>query len=137
MTPSQQQKIKDAHCQLPEACQRTPATETELKAFENEFGEIPSDYRWYLSECGGGVIGSERINGIEELAATQRKVREAQERGFHSIPRFFAIGWDGSGNPYGYDLDSGHIVTEYYDFGGIGELAVDFYDLLCKKGLIR
>lgn len=137
MTPSQKQQVKDAHFELPEACQRQPALAEDLAAFEKEFGDIPPDYRWYLAECGGGVIGSEWIDGIEELAATHRKVREGQRRGFYTVAHFFAVGWDGAGNPYGYDLGSGRIVTEDHNFGGIHELATDFYGLLCKKGLIK
>jgi hypothetical protein len=137
MTPAQKQRIKDAHFELPETCRRRPVLAEDFAAFEKEFGDIPPDYRWYLAECGGGVIGPEWIDGIEELAATHRKVREGRRRGFYTILHFFALGWDGAGNPYGYDLDSGRIVTEDHNFGGIHELATDFYSLLCKKGLIK
>ena len=94
-------------------------------------------YRWYLAACGGGLIGSEWIDSIEDLPVTHRKVREAQRRGFYRIAHFFPLGWDGAGNPYGYDLDTGRIVTEDHDFGGIHELAPDFFGLLCAKGLVR
>jgi hypothetical protein len=108
-----------------------------LEAFEAEFGAIPGDYRWYLAECGGGVIGSEWIDGIEELAVTHRKIREGQRRGFYRIARFFPLGWDGFGNAYGYDLETGHIVMEDHNFGGVHEMAMDLYDLVTKKGLLR
>jgi hypothetical protein len=137
VTPSQQQQIKDAHCELPEDCRREPASPADLAAFESEFGAIPTDYRWYLAECGGGVIGSDWIDSIEELAATHRKVREGQRRGCYRIARFFALGRDGFGNVYGYDLETGHIVMEDHNFGGVHELAGDLYDLVCKKGLVR
>ena len=137
MTPSQQRQIKEAHLELPKDCRRTPALQEDLAAFEKEFGPIPADYRWYLAECGGGVIGSEWIDGIEELAATHRKVREGQTRGFYRIARFFPLGWDGFGNAYGYNLDTGHIVTEEHNLGGVHEVASDLYDLCCKKGLVR
>ena len=137
VTPSQQQKIKVAHNELPEDCRSSPAAPDELAAFEQKFGPIPQDYRWYLANCGGGVIGSEWIDSIEDLPATHRKVREAQRRGFYRVAHFFPLGWDGGGNPYGYDLDTGRIVTEDHDFGGIHEVAADFYDLVCSKGLVR
>jgi hypothetical protein len=137
MSPSQQRQIKDAHLELPIDCRHPKASPEDLAAFERDFGPIPPDYRWYLAECGGGVIGSEWIDGIEELRSTHSKVREAQKRGFYRIPQFFPVGWDGAGNPYGYDLETGHIVSEDHNFGGVHELATDFYDLLCKKGLLR
>jgi hypothetical protein len=137
MTPFQQAQIKKAHFELPQDCRSEPASAEDLAAFEEKCGTIPPDYRWYLSDCGGGVIGSEWIDDIDELAYTHRKVRAGQCRGFYRIPHFFPLGWDGAGNPYGYDLDTGKIVTEDHDFGGIHEVAADFYELLSKKGLIR
>lgn len=50
---------------------------------------------------------------------------------------FFAIGWDGGGNQYGFDLKSGRIVPEDHDFGRIHEVASDFSDLLTQKGLLK
>jgi hypothetical protein len=47
------------------------------------------------------------------------------------------MGWDGFGNVYGYDLETGHIVMEDHNFGGVHEVAADFYGLLCQMGLIR
>ena len=136
MTPSEQQQIKYAHYSLPNHCRRDPASPEQLAAFETEFGPIPTDYRWYLAECGGGVIGSERIDGIKELASTHRKVRQAQTRGFYPIPRFFPLGWDGFGNVYGYNLETGHIIMQDHNFGGIHELADGLYALIRKKGLL-
>ncbi len=137
MTESQQQQIKAAHEQLPDDCRSAPATAEKLATFEKEFGAIPEDYRWYLANCGGGVIGSEWIDSIEDLPSTHRKVREGQRKGFHRIARFFPIGWDGWGNAYGYDLDSGRIVFEDHNCGGVHELAPDFFSLLCAKGLVK
>ena len=137
MTPSEQQQIRGAHYELPEDCRKDPASPEGLAAFESEFGPIPADYRWYLAECGGGVIGSEWIDGIEELAATHKKVREGQNRGFYRISHFFPVGWDGFGNVYGYDLGTGHIIMEDHNFGGVHEIASGLYDLVCKKGLVR
>ena len=137
MNPSQQQQVKNAHFELPEDCRHTPASPEELIEFERDFGQIPEDYRWYLAECGGGVIGSEWIDGIDELASTHRKIREGQTKGFYRISHFFPLGWDGFGNAYGYDLETGHIVMEDHNFGGVHEVATDLYDLLCKKGLVK
>jgi hypothetical protein len=136
MTAEQKARIRGAHLTLPESCRRASATADDLANFEQEFGPIPEDFRWFLIECGGGVIGSEWIDGIKELSSTHRKVKDAQRRGFYRIAQFFPLGWDGAGNPYGYDLNTGHIVTEDHNFGGVHEVASDFYDLLVRKGLI-
>jgi len=122
---------------LPEGCRSAPASEESLAAFEAQFGAIPPDYRWYLATCGGGVIGSEWIDDIEELPKTHRKVREGQQQEFYTLREFFPVGWDGGGNPYGFDLTSGRIITEDHDFGGIHEVAEGFYALLRKKGLLQ
>jgi hypothetical protein len=137
MTVSQQQMILKAHADLPLDCRCAPASEEALAAFEAQSGPIPADYRWYLRECGGGVIGSEWIDGIDELPETHRRVREGQQNGFYTLRDFFPIGWDGEGNPYGFDLKSGRIITEDHNFGGIHDVASDFFDLLCRKGFLN
>lgn len=138
MTQAQQAKILQAHSALPESCRYSPATEEGLAIFESAHGTIPRDYRWYLATCGGGVIGCEWIDSLEELWETHRRVNEARAKGFYSrLGDYFPIGWDGGGSTYGFDLKTGRIMTEDHDFGGIHEVAVDFYDLLCKKGLLR
>lgn len=137
MTTQQEQTVLKAHNSLPEGCRYAPASEETLVTFEAQFGPIPPDYRWYLRECGGGVIGSEWIDGIKELPETHRRVSEGQRNGFYTLQDFFPIGWDGGGNPYGFNLKSGHLVTEDHDFGGIHEIAVDFFDLLNRKGLFK
>lgn len=137
MTTPQQQSIVEAHSALPDGCRCAPASDEALAAFEAQFGPIPPDYRWYLRRCGGGVIGSEWIDGIKDLAETHRQVREGQQNGFYALRDFFPIGWDGGGNPYGFDLKSGRIVTEDHDFGGIHDVASDFFDLLTLKGLLK
>jgi hypothetical protein len=137
MTPVQQQQIVVAHSALPQGCRCAPASEEALAAFEVQFGPVPPDYRWYLAVCGGGVIGSEWIACIKELPETHRRVREGQQNEFYTLLDFFPVGWDGGGNPYGFDLQSGRIVIEDHDFGGIHEVAENFYALLAKKGLLK
>ena len=132
MTEEQRDQVVKAHCDLPSGCRREPATEEQIRDFESSFGPIPEDYRWYLITCGGGVIGSEWVDGIEELPTTHRKVRD----GGYTISNFFPIGWDGSGNPFGFDTVAGVILCEDHDFGGIHQEAEDFYGLLLIKGLI-
>jgi hypothetical protein len=132
MTEQERDQILHAHWQLPPGCRRPPATEDQIRVFETTFGTIPGDYRWYLLACGGGVIGSEWVDGIDELSSTHRKV----QGGGYAIPNFFPIGWDGGGNPFGFDTSTGKILCEDHDFGGIHEEAQDFFGLLLTKGLI-
>ncbi len=70
MDDDTKQRIIEAYWSLPEDLRQSPATEQQLRAFEAAFGPIPPDYRWFLRTCGGGVVGSERIDGIDELVAS-------------------------------------------------------------------
>jgi hypothetical protein len=118
-----------------DSLRRPRATDEELQAFEYEFGPIPPIFRWFLSECGGGVVGAEWVDGIHELPKTHRKFR-AESIGDHGwrMKDVFVIGWDGSGNPYGIDATTGKVVVEDHDFGGIHEMAPSFDEFL-REGL--
>ncbi len=129
MTAEEQKRISEFHFALPEGCRSKPASLEEVAAFEAEFGPIPDDYRWYLITCGGGVIGSEWVDDIRELRATQRKFREEE----WPVPDGFPIGWDGSGNPMIIDRTSGRLLVPDHDFGGVHDLAPSFADLVLKK----
>jgi hypothetical protein len=106
----------------------------QLAAFEKEFGTIPSDYRWYLAACGGGVCGSEWIDGVEQLAASHRKFRAESGSGGWKMRNVFVIGWDGAGNPFGIEQATGRVVAEDHNFGGVHELAQSFVTFL-QRGL--
>ncbi len=100
-----------------------PASEGAIADFEDVFKIVPEDYRWFLLNCGGGVIGSEWVEGIDELFSTHTKFNEecALEHGW-TIKDSFIIGWDGSGSPIAIDR-KGKIVVESEDDGKIYELA--------------
>lgn len=122
---------------LPEECRHAPATESQLRDFEKEFGPIPADFRWFLAACGGGVCGSDWIDGIEELPASHRKFR-AESPGGWSMQNVFIIGWDGAGNPFGIDVPTGRVLLEDHTFGGIHVLAESLQALLASAfGLTR
>jgi len=125
------QRIQEAHKALPAELQSTPANEKEIVEFEEEFEPIPEDYRWYLLACGGGAIGAETVDGIEELSGTHRKFKEEE----WTMTGVFVIGWDGSGNPFGIETTTGRVLVEDHDYGGIHEIAPSFEALL-TKGLI-
>src|SRR5262245_48331727 len=127
-------RLKAAHWLLPEDCRFPPASEEELSDFEAEFMPIPTDYRWYLKECGGGVVGSEWVDGIKQLRATHRKFqRESAAWGLKDV---FVIGWDGWGNPFGIENPSGKVVAADHDFGGVHQMAPSIMGFL-TAGLLK
>ena len=129
MTPEQQSRILEFHATLPAGCRSKPATPEELTAFEQAHGSIPADYRWYLAACGGGVIGSEWVDDIRKLSATQKKFREEA----WPVQDAFPIGWDGGGNPMVIEKSSGRLLVADHDFGGVHDLAPSFADFVLKK----
>ncbi|MGC4007076.1 MAG: SMI1/KNR4 family protein [Pirellulales bacterium] len=126
--------VRKAFAALPEDCRYAPATATQLLTFEREFGPIPNEMRWFLSECGGGVCGSEWIDGITELTMTHRKFHAELCPGGWTMTDVFVIGWDGAGNPFGIHC-SGEIVVEDHNFDGIHVVAASLGDFLAR-GLI-
>ena len=133
MTPELKAQLIAAHKALPPDLRHRPVSETALKRFEARFGPIPADFRWYLSECGGGIVGSERVSGITDLRESHVKFRaESGDSSGWTMKNVFIIGWDGSGNPFGIDLDSGSILVEDHDFGGIHEMAPSFEAFLTR-----
>ncbi|BEP52457.1 SMI1/KNR4 family protein [Variovorax sp. V116] len=95
----------------PEDIRSSPANEAKLLEFEAEFGTIPEDFRWFLTECGGGVVGSEWVNDIERLASSHRKYEQERGTGYRRS-NMFVIGWDGGGQPFGLDPLTHAVVVE-------------------------
>lgn len=121
------QRILDAFFQLPEEIRRQPATEQELDAFETAFGELPADYRWFLRTCGGGAVGREWLDGIQQLWRSQAKYeKELGPPAGWSMERVVVIGWDGFGNPLAIHKPTGRVLVEDHNFGGIHEVAPSF-----------
>lgn len=122
-----QRRITAAWTKRPEEVRHPPATRTQVAAFEKRFGPIPADLRWFLENCGGGVVGSEWVDDIEALPETHKKFAEeaAIPNGWR-MRDVFVIGWDGSGNPFGIQSATGKILVEDHDFGGIHEIAPSF-----------
>jgi hypothetical protein len=125
------EKIKDAviefYMSLPDEVRFSPATEEQLQGFERKYRPIPSDYRWFLSACGGGVVGAEWVDGIQELPKTHDKfaAESAISEGW-TMRNVFIIGWDGSGNPFGICEATGKVLVEDHDLGGTHEMASSF-----------
>lgn len=111
MNPKSRELISKLWLARPEDIRYAPATDLALNSFEKEFGPIPDDFRWFLSACGGGVVGSEWVDGIEQLASSHQK--HQRESGLNGQKAsFFLIGWDGAGQPLGIDRATGEVVVE-------------------------
>src|ERR1017187_1269280 len=126
-------QIETHFAKFPAGLREQPATEAELQEFELAFGSIPDDYRWLLVTCGGGVVGSERVDGIEQLAESHAKFRRefGAPRGW-TMQDVFIIGWDGGGNPFGIERSSGRILVEDHQFGGVHQLAASLQDFILR-----
>ncbi len=112
------------HQGLPEGIRYPEASEGQLIVFENEFGKIPDLFRWYLLNCGGGVVGSEWVDGIKNLPDTHREFNRERATGFWPLMNdVFVIGRDKGGNYFGIHQPSGRLVLEDHDFGGLHEIA--------------
>jgi len=114
------------------------ATIDEVREYEAEFGPLPDEVRWFLVEAGGGVVGREHLDGIENLPESQRKyVSEFGPDGW-SMTNVVIVGWDGWGNPIAVDRASGRVLVEDHNFGGIHEEASSFQEylehLLARRG---
>jgi SMI1 / KNR4 family (SUKH-1) len=110
------------------------ATEEQLIAFERVHGRIPAVFREFLSALGGGVVGSEWVDGITQLEETLRKFKaESGETGWR-MPQTFVIGWHGSGNPFGINTLTGAVVAAEHNFGGLHELAPSF-EVFLRRGV--
>lgn len=107
-----------------------PASEADLVDFEGIHGKIPDDFRWFLKHCGSGVIGSEWIDGIDDLYSSHSKFySETQIPNGWKTSELFIIGWDGSGNPIGL-MPDGQVVVEDHNFGGVHRLSETLEDFI-------
>ena len=131
------QKLVAAWLVQPEDIRSPPASDAKIAAFEKRFGPIPSIFRWFLQECGGGAIGSEWVDDIDALTATHEKfaIESALPAGWR-LKDVFVIGGDGEGNPFGIQAGSGKVLVEDHDFGGVHEMAPSFAALL-SRGLLE
>lgn len=119
----------------PEGMRYARASESDLLGFEAKHGQIPPDFRWFLSACGGGVVGTEWVDGIVQLNDTHEKYKlELGPSGWHNR-EVFIIGWDGAGNPFGIHTASGGVFVEDHNFGGIHELSPSF-EVFLNQGLL-
>jgi SMI1 / KNR4 family (SUKH-1) len=126
-------KIQEHIAAMPESLRRETATEQQLREFETIYGAIPQDYRWFLLTCGGGHFASEFVDDIAELTKSHTKFRRefGPPRGW-TMRNVFIFGWDGFANPFGVEINTGRVVVEDHNFGGIHELAPSLEDFMLR-----
>jgi hypothetical protein len=90
----------------------------------NQFSITNESYRNWLIHTGGGPIGPNWLDGIDELKRSQEKLKSEPW-----TASGFVIGWDGAGNPIVLN-NIGEIITEDHNFGGIHKLASSFCEFL-------
>ena len=131
MNEAEQATIRDAWLALPASVRGALASEDELVSFEVRYGSIPTEFRWFLSVCGGGPIGSEWVDSIRELPGSHDKFQRefGPPRGW-TMEQVFVIGWDGSGNPFGIHTPTGELRVEDHNFGGVHRIAESFTHFL-------
>ena len=120
-------KIKKLWFELPEGMRYKPASEEEILDFESSFSEVPEPYKWFLKECGSGVVGSEWLDGIHELRDSHKKFLN-EEWSSHNN---FLIGWDGGGSPISL-TSNGTVVVEYLGVQDIQIIAKSLEDFIMK-----
>jgi hypothetical protein len=131
---SARQKIQEHVAKMPTELQCEPATDEQLREFEEQFGLIPNNHRWFLQTIGAGYFGSDFVDDIISLSKTHAKFRrEFGPPSGWTMENVFVIGWDGFGNPFGIETTTGRIVVEDHNFGGIYELASSLEEFLLKK----
>ena len=128
-------RVKAAWSHLPDGMRSAPASAAQIASFESRFGRIPSDFRWFLEECGGGVVGSEWVDNIEKLSDTHEKFfAESGVPSGWTMKGVFVIGWDGAGNPFGIDSANGKLMVDDHNSGGAYEIAPSF-EVFLARGL--
>ena len=123
MTSELKSKIVDLWKIRPDGIRCSPASEADLQNFETEHYKIPDDYRWFLAKCGSGVVGSEWLDGIDDLFSSHAKFqKESSLPEGWKTPDLFLIGWDGLGSPIGV-LPDGFVVVEHPNISEVEVLA--------------
>lgn len=133
MNEAEQTRIKEAWLSLPVDVRSEPASEIELTEFEVRYGPIPPEFRWFLSVCGGGPVGSEWVDSITKLPQSHVRFQKGSTRAHGWTMRdVFIIGWDGAGNPFGIHRPTGELRVEDHNFGGVHCMAKSFSEFLVK-----
>jgi len=102
-------------------------SEASVDEILSQFGITDECYRDWLIQTGGGPIGPDWFDGIDEIQQSQKKLKSEP----WTISGF-VIGWDGAGNPLVLKKN-GAIITEDHNFGGVHKVANSFDELLAMN----
>jgi SMI1 / KNR4 family (SUKH-1) len=133
-TPQLEANLLDAWEQLPSEVRSRRATRADIAELERELGVVPDDYAWFLLNLGGGPVGTEWIDDLQTVRTSHRKFESEKE--LWTLRDCFIVGWDGAGNPLVIDDNTGKLITEDHNFGGIHEVSPSFFRFL-SDGILR
>ncbi len=99
---------------------------------------FPADYRRFLLELGGAMVGPYPIYGLRPVdvmgenswSVIAETIRYRSE-GWPGCENWVVISSDHAGNPVGLDAD-GKVWINDHDFGGVDRLANDFADYITR-----
>lgn len=108
--------------------------DVEIEDAERAFGvQLPEDYKSFVREFGGAVLGNENVLGLrrpEYMRGLSGTFPEATLRFRKKLPAEFkemlVISVDGSGNPVGFLPGNPTVFIFDHDFGGRIDLAPSF-----------
>ena len=131
MNKEQEILIKQSIKDLPTDLLGPKASEQDILSFESQFEVIPETYKWILKNCGKVLLGSDFTDNIQELEISHQKFKEESsiENGW-TMKDVFIIGWDGAGNPFGIEKETGRILIEYMGEGEVTVLANSIEELI-------
>lgn len=120
-----------------------PASSAEIQSASAALGmPFPDDYREFLSECGGGIVGPCSIYGVRPVDAMGRDwsvvaMTEAyRSQRWPGVEEWLIVSSDHGGNPIGVGRD-GQVWISDHDLGVVEVLAVDFEEFLRTRCLGR
>jgi len=113
--------------------------EADVLELEQAVGfKLPADYKQFVREFGGGIVGAFSIYGLraaDAMSDDESSALEVSERfrddGWQGVDRWLIVSSDHSGNPVGID-QNGVVWISDHDTGSINKLAEDFEGYLRK-----
>lgn len=119
-----------------------PVPEEEIDALEQAVGfKLPDDYRQFVREFGGGIVGAFSVYGLraaDAMGDDEASALEVTERfrndGWRGVEKWLVVSSDHSGNPVGLD-EQGVVWISDHDAGSIEKLADTFEGYLRRACL--
>ena len=114
-----------------------PVPEEEITALEQDAGfPLPDDYKEFVREFGGGIVGPFSIYGLraadamgDDEASAMDVTNQFRADGWEEVENWLVFSSDHAGNPIGIDRN-GKIWINNHDTGSIENIADNFEDYL-------